>query len=77
MSDYEVAEYSEDALPNQVSPEGAVVANAYLRNACSVIMTSEELDIPTHEVSAQLHQPLVKQYVTSILRENGYRHMEV
>jgi hypothetical protein len=77
MSDYNVAEYSEDALPNQVSPEGAVVANAYLRNACSVIMTAEELDIPTHEVSAQLHQPLVKQYVTSILRENGYRHMEV
>jgi len=77
MSDYNISPYSEDALPDQISPEGATVANTYLRNACSIIQTSEELDLPTHEISAQLHQPLIKQYVNSILKETGYRHMEV
>ena len=77
MSDYELSEISEDALPEQISPEGAKIANTYLANACSVIETSKALEIPTHTISAQLHEPLIRQYVTSILRENGYRHMEV
>lgn len=75
MSDYSLQEYSEDALPQQISPEGANIANTYLQCACSIIKTSKLLDVPTHEISATLHQPLVKTYVNSILRENGYRHM--
>lgn len=75
MSDYSLAPYSEDALPEAISPEGAEVANTYLANACSVLATSDQLNIPTHEVSAILDQPLVKNYVYGILRENGYRHM--
>ena len=75
MSDYQLSEYSEDALPQQISPEGAAVANTYLANACSILGTSESLNIPTHEISATLHQPLVKEYVNYVLRENGYRHM--
>ena len=75
MSEYNIAPYSEDAKPDAISPEGAQIANTYLANACSIIETSHSLGIPTHEISATLHQPLVKSYVNSILRENGYRHM--
>lgn len=75
MSDYNIAPYSEDAMPEQISPEGAEIANTYLANACSIIDTSSALGIPTHEISATLQQPLVKTYVNGILRETGYRHM--
>jgi hypothetical protein len=75
MSDYNIAPYSEDAMPQAISPEGAEIANTYLANACSIRATSEALSIPTHEVSAALHDPMVKNYVTGVLRENGYQHM--
>lgn len=75
MNDYAIAPYSEDALPEQISPEGAKVANTYLANACSVKETSHALNLPTHEISATLQQPLVKIYVNSILREHRYGHM--
>lgn len=75
MSDYNLQPYSEDALPEVISPEGASIANTYLANACSLIATSHAMDLPTHEIAATLQQPLVKVYVNSILRENGYRHM--
>jgi hypothetical protein len=75
MSDYSIAPYSEDAMPQAISPEGAEIANAYLTNACSIKATSDQLNIPTHEISAMLHEPLVKTYVQSILKETGYRHM--
>lgn len=77
MSDYNIAPYSEDALPQAISPEGAEIANAYLRNACSLKATSEELDIPSYEISATLHDPMVKNYVNGVLRETGYAHMEL
>ena len=75
MSDYNLSQYSEDALPAKISPEGAKIANTYLANACSLTQTSHSLDMPTHEISAVLHQPLVKAYVTSVLREHSYGHM--
>lgn len=75
MSDYNIQPYSEDALPEVISPEGASIANTYLANACSLLACSDELDIPTHEIAAVLQQPLVKSYVNSILKETGYRHM--
>lgn len=75
MSEYSIAPYSEDAMPQAISPEGAEIANTYLANACSVLETSKSLGIPTHEISAALHQPLVKTYVNGVLRETGYRHM--
>jgi len=75
MSDYNLQPYSEDAMPESISPEGASIANTYLANACSLNETSRSLDLPTHEIAATLQQPLVKTYVNSILRENGYRHM--
>ena len=75
MSDYQLSEYSNDALPEQIGPEGAAIANTYLANACSLLSTSEAMDLPTHQISAMLQQPLVKEYVNGILRENGYRHM--
>ena len=75
MSDYNIKPYSEDALPEAISPEGAAIANTYLANACSLMSTSSSLDLPTHEIAAVLQQPLVKAYVNSILRETGYRHM--
>lgn len=75
MSEYEIAAYSEDALPEMMSPEGAEIANTYLANACSILETSNSLGLPTHEISATLHQPLVKTYINGILRETGYRHM--
>ncbi len=75
MSDYQLKPYSEDALPEIISPEGARVANTYLANACSLKDASHSLNLPTHEIAATLQQPLVKVYVNSILRENGYRHM--
>ncbi len=71
----EIKPFSEDALPQAISPEGANIANTYLTNACSLKATSEELGIPTHEISAALEDTNVKNYVTSILRESGYRHM--
>jgi hypothetical protein len=77
MSDYELSSYSEDALPEAISPEGASIANTYLANACSLTESSHSLNLPTHVISATLQQPLVKAYVNSILRENGYRHMVV
>jgi len=70
-----VVEFSEDSLPEAISPEGATIANTYLANACSLTQTSRELDLPTHEISAMLETPLVKNYVNSILRESGYRQM--
>lgn len=76
MSEYDIAPYSEDAMPATISPEGAEIANTYLENACSIKATSEILGIPTHTVSAALHDPMVKNYVTGVLRESGYRHME-
>ena len=76
MSDYDLAPYSEDALPQVISPEGAEIANAYLENACSLKMTSEVLGIPTHEISAALHDPMVRNYVTGVLKEIGFGHME-
>lgn len=75
MSDYDIKPYSEDAMPEVISPEGATIANTYLANACSLIETSRNLNTPTHEIAAVLQQPLVKTYVNSILKENGYRHM--
>jgi len=75
MSDYQIAPYSEDALPEIMSPEGAEIANTYLANACSILETSNSLGLPTHEISATLHSPLVKTYIAGILRETGYRHM--
>jgi hypothetical protein len=75
MSDYQLSEYSEDALPQAIAPEGAAIANTYLANACSILATSDAMGLPTHEISAVLHEPLVKAYVNGILRETGYRHM--
>ncbi len=75
MSDYELSTISEDALPDAIGPETAAIANTYLANACSLNETSHALDLPTHEISATLQQPLVKAYVNLILRETGYRHM--
>jgi hypothetical protein len=75
VSDYNLQPYSEDALPEVISPEGASIANTYLANACSLTETSHAMDLPTHEIAATLQQPLVKTYVNSILRETGYRHM--
>lgn len=77
MSDYELQPYSEDALPEVISPEGAKIANTYLANACSLNDASHSLNLPTHEIYAVLQQPLVKSYVNSILRESGYRNMVV
>lgn len=73
--EYQLSEYSEDALPSSIDPEGAKVANTYLANACSILATSSALEIPTHEISATLQSPLVKTYINGVLRENGYRHM--
>jgi hypothetical protein len=75
MSEYSIAPYSEDAMPQAVSPEGAEIANTYLANACSINDTSRELGIPTYEISAVLHEPLVKTYVNAVLRESGYQSM--
>ena len=75
MNDYQLSPYSEDALPQAVSPEGAKIANTYLANACSIKDTSQALSMPTFEISAILQQPLVKTYVNSILREYSYGHM--
>ena len=75
MSEYQLSEYSEDALPEMISPEGATIANTYLANACSLLETSSALNLPTHEIAATLQQPLVQSYVHGVLRENGYRHM--
>ena len=76
MAEYNIAPYSEDAMPQTISPEGAEIANTYLENACSIKATSEALNLPTHTISAALHDPMVRSYVTGILRETGYRHME-
>ena len=76
MSEYDIAPYSEDAMPQAISPEGAEIANTYLENACSIKATSEILGIPTHTISAALHDPMVQNYVNGVLRENGHRHME-
>jgi Asp-tRNA(Asn)/Glu-tRNA(Gln) amidotransferase C subunit len=76
MSEYDIAPYSEDAMPQAISPEGAEIANTYLENACSIKATSKLLGIPTHTVSAALHDPMVQNYVNGVLRENGHRHME-
>ena len=76
MSEYDIAPYSEDAMPATISPEGAEIANTYLENACSIKATSQILGIPTHTISAALHDPMVKNYVTGVLRENSHRHME-
>lgn len=75
MSDYNLARYSEDALPEAISPEGAEIANYYLANGCSVTNTSNQLSIPTHHIYAVLDEPLVKKYVMNVLKENGLRHM--
>ena len=71
----EIIPFSEDSLPDQISPEGAKIANTYLANACSLVDTSAALDLPTHEISATLEQPLIKNYVNGILREAGYSQM--
>jgi hypothetical protein len=76
MTEYNIAPYSEDAVPTTISPEGAEIANTYLATACSIAATSKKLGIPTHTVSAALHDPMVKSYVNGVLRENGHRHME-
>ena len=76
MTDYDIAPYSQDAMPQAISPEGAEIANTYLANACSITETSHALGLPTHEISAALHDPMVKSYVTGVLRETGYQHME-
>ena len=75
MSAQDISPFSEDAHPNKISPEGANIANTYLLNSCSILNTAKDLNLPTHEVSAVLQEPLVKTYVNSILKENGYRHM--
>lgn len=75
MSEYSIAPYSEDAMPQAVSPEGAEIANTYLANACSIKDTSNVLGIPTYEISAVLHEPLIKAYVNGVLRESGYQSM--
>jgi len=75
MGDYNLSAYSEDALPEIISPEGANIANTYLANACSLKNTSTSLNLPTYEIAATLQQPLIKTYVNGILRENGFRHM--
>lgn len=75
MSDYQIAESSQDIKPNQISPEGAVVANSYLENACSLKQTSLYLNMSQEDISTILNQPLIKTYVNSILREAGYRNM--
>jgi phage terminase small subunit len=66
---------SEDFKPPQISPEGALVANTYLENACSLKATATQLNTPTHEIASLLKQPMIKYYVHSILRETSYRHM--
>ena len=75
MSDYAIKPYSEDAQPEQLSPEGAKVSNTYLANGCSITETSRALGIPTHEISAVLQSPMVKTYVNSVLREAGAAHI--
>ena len=75
MSDYNIAPYSGDAMPQQISPEGAAVANTYLANGCSINDTSRAMGIPTIEIASILKQSLIKQYVNQVLRETGFRHM--
>lgn len=75
MSDYKVAPYSQDAMPEQISPEGSKIANTYLSQACSMHNTARVLNLPTEEIAATLETPLVKRYVNGVLREHGYQHM--
>lgn len=76
MSDYNLAPYSEDANPQAISPEGAKVANTYLSNGCSIFLTSRQLEMPTHEISVMLDQPLIRRYVNGVLKEAGITHMQ-
>jgi len=75
-TEYAAAPYSEDAMPEAISPEGAEIANRYLQCACSLYLTSEQLGVPTYEISATIEQPLVRKYINRILQETGQRRME-
>lgn len=75
MSDYDIAPYSQDSMPDAISPEGAKIANAYLMNACSLQGTSKQLNVPSHVLYETLQDPMIKSYVSTILKETGYRHM--
>jgi len=73
---YEISPYSEDALPEQISPEGAEIANKYLSTGCSILATSDQLGIPTYSISATIEQPLVRKYINRIISDTGFRRME-
>lgn len=76
MSDYNIAPYSEDAMPQAISPEGAEIANTYLACGCSLNQTSQTLGREPTEISAMLQSPVIKNYIDGVLKESSYAHME-
>jgi len=67
---------SQDAQPDNISPEGAEVANTYLEQGCSIEKTSELLGIPGHKVNSIIASKPVKNYIIQVMTDVGMRSMD-
>ena len=67
---------SADHLPEEISPEGAEIANTYLELNCDITKTSETLEIPGHEINRILSTKPVQNYIIQVLTDIGMRSMD-
>lgn len=56
-----------------LSPEDSEIANTYLETM-DVFKTSEILGISPHKVTEYINKPVVKQYLTEVFLNTGYRN---
>lgn len=67
----QIATATAEYLP--IAPESLEIANTYLQTQ-SISETARMLDIPLDKVAAYLAKPDVKEYITAVYLDSGYRN---
>lgn len=60
--------------PEVISPEGLQVVSAYFENNCDLDRASTALGMPKEDFVKVYNRPEVKQYVSTIFNESGFRN---
>jgi hypothetical protein len=67
-------EYDDALLPELISPQGLLVADAYLQNGQDAKKTALALQVDEQEVRRLLKTPEVRSYTNSVFMETGFRN---
>lgn len=69
-----IVEYDDALLPETISPQGLIIADAYLQNGQDAKKTALALNTDEQEVRRLLKTPEVRSYTNAVFMESGFRN---